>query len=252
MAAFGTAQAAAPAAVPQGTISFDYNYSDYGSGVHLDQIGGGGSAVLPLGSSPFSVQIDGGYHNLTLRGSSGNVTDGDVDGAISWRLPKGRAGLTVGYDAKTLAGTTLNFTNYGVYGEWYPIAPVTLGVKGGGVTLSAGGSTTGVYAGGEIVGYAMPNLALSASVDYTGFNGLSFSGGGVKAEYLVSQSIPISVFAGYTYTNIQSFGGIQSNTFSIGAKYYFGARGSTLVEHHRDGADNWGPSSIGQSLGFFF
>lgn len=250
---FSTANAAAPAPVPQATVAFNYSYVDLGSGIgHVNDLGGAVAGVLPLGTSHFSMQIDGAYNNLSQSGFS--ISDWSVDGALSWRGSRGRVGANVGYDTASVPGFgNFSTTTYGAYGEWYAADRITVGVKGGGVTLNAfGGSATGGYAGGQLVGYAMPDLALSAKVDYSGFSNGHIVSGGVKAEYLVSQSFPVSVFAGYTYSELNSFGSVRSNTFSVGAKYHFGAKGASLLDRQRDGVDDWGPNSSAQSILFVF
>jgi hypothetical protein len=244
---FGAASAEqSTAVVPSATVGVDYSYIDANHGLgHVNDYGVNGSGILPLGSN-FVVQGDAGYHNLQASGTS--VNNWTVGGSVAYTHALGRIGATVAYNAFDVSGANLNVTNYGAFGEWYVNDRATLGVKGGGATLSGSfggfglGNTTVGYAGGEALGYLTPDLSVSGSVDWAGKNGVNVTSGGVQGEYLISHQYPVSVFGGYTYTDLSGFGGgEQANTFSIGVKYYFGGNGS-LVEHQRTGIDNWGPA----------
>jgi hypothetical protein len=245
---------AAPASgvTPQVTVSADYSYVDLNHSLgHLNDGGAALAGVMPLGGSNFSLQGDVAYHNLSANG--GSVNNWSAGGALGWTYAIGRAGVAASYTGFDYSGAHADIGSYGVYGQWYPNDRVTVGVKGGAATVNANlgggfsGDTTFGYAGGELVGYISPDLTLTGSVDWAGRNGVNITTGGVQAEYLVSHSVPLSVFGGYSYTDIS--GAAQANTINVGVKYYFGGGGS-LVDHQRHGVDNWGPLATALRLIF--
>jgi hypothetical protein len=254
--ACGSAMAApAPPPAPQATISGDYSYLSTNVSRNINSFGGAISGVTPLGSSDFSLQGDGAYHYLTTSGV--NLNDYEADGALSWRNSVFRVGAAVAYSGfqsnNSGAHVNLNFVSYGVYGEWFANDSFTVGVKGGGATASGGGggigfgSTTLGYAGAEAVGYATPDVAISGSVDYLGGNGGNLTTAGAKVEWLVSRTTPISVFAAYTYDDLS---GVTANIFSVGAKWYIGGGSTSLVDHQRNGVDDWGPQPSARNVNF--
>ena len=123
-------------------------------------------AIAPFGGG-FSAQVDGGYQRV--RG----VNLYDVAGAACIDKAQGRVGVNVGYSRIDAGGgTTISATNYGVYGEYYLNQQVTLGLRGGGDTVSVtGASRTGGYVGGETVAYVAPDIALSATGGYVDVSG---------------------------------------------------------------------------------
>jgi len=106
------------------------------------------------------------------------------------------------------------------------------------------GSTSGGYAGGEVVAYATPDFDLQGHVDYVGVNRGDQTTLGARAEYLISHSVPLSAWVGYDYATLRG-GGLSenANTLSVGLRYYFGG-GGTLVQRQRSGVDGWGPSPV--------
>ena len=67
----------------------------------------------------------------------------------------------------------------------------------------------------------------------------------IDAEFLVSQTFPLSIFGGYTFTDFKASENANNplllegmddnaNTFFIGVRYYMGGMGS-LVDMHRNG-----------------
>lgn len=238
---YGVANAdpAASGIVPQATVSADYSYVDVNHSFgHLNVGGVGLSGVMPLGSSAFVLQGDAAYHNLSADGYS--INNWNAGGSVAWTSAMGRVGLAGSYTGYEVSGSHADIGSYGVYGEWYPNDRFTVGVKGGGATVSGafGGDSTFGYAGGELVGYVTPDLTLTGTVDWAGRDGTNITTGGVQAEYLISHSLPLSVFGGYSYTDYSGFA--AANTVNVGIKYYFGGGGS-LNEHQRHGVDNWGP-----------
>ena len=114
---------------------------------------------------------------------------------------------------------------------------LTLGLKGGGLS---GSNVSSTYGGGEIVGYATPNVAISGTIDGLTTNHVNFASYGLRGEILPAPATPISLFGGYTY---QTIGPIHFNVYSLGLKIYFGGpKDATLVERHRSGVETWGAS----------
>lgn len=248
------ADPAAPASsdtsvVAQGVIGGDYSYTSFNQGGgHANIYGGELGGIIPFGSD-FSGQVTGGYHRLD--GSGFGVNDWNVAGTVSWNQPWGRLGANVGYTNAGASGANVNATNYGAYVEYYAGDRATLGLRGGGTTLSANafgmgsGSETGGYVGGQLLGYLMPDLALRGTVGYVGVSGGHQTTAGVRGEWLISEATPISAWVGYDYADFGGGGGsdLVGNTVSVGLKYYFGGSGS-LQHHQRTGEDDWGPAPL--------
>ena len=164
--------------------------------------------------------------------------------------PLGTRRVNVGYTNASLLGASASVTNYGAYVEGYG-DQYTVGARGGGATISANalgvgsGSQTGGYAGGEAIGYLMPDFAVRATVGYVGFSVGNQWTAGVHGEYLFSETVPISGWVGYDYASLGSggLGSVQGNVFSVGLKYYLGGSGS-LVHRQRTGEDDWGPAAL--------
>jgi hypothetical protein len=228
-----------------GTLQGQYSNISAGSGGGSANVWGGeGSGAFDLGWSGLKVQVDGGYQGVSFSGS-GSVDDWNVDGAFYWQGHQGRIGGTVGYNGFSGSGAgTFNVTNYGGFAEWYAAPMFTVGVKGGGASASDGGfgSGTATYVGGEAVFYAFPNLALNGNVDYfsAGNAGGNITSYGGTAEWLFSESVPVSVYGGYTYSDFSGGGGHLS-TWTVGLKFYLNGNGaSTLADRQRTGNANWG------------
>lgn len=227
-----------------GTLQGDYSNLTAGSGGGSANIWSGqGSGAFDLGWSGLKVQADGGYSSLEV--SSGpTLNDWNIDGALIWQGMQGRLGATVGYNSISFSGETIDQTNYGGFGEWYAGHMFTVGIKGGGENLTASGTHLNADTfGAEGVFYVMPDLALNADFDYLSIDHENVSEYGAKAEWLVSETTPISIYGGYTYTDLSSGGGHLS-TWMIGAKFYFNGNGaSTLVDRQRSGNASWGTST---------
>jgi len=227
---------------PSGTIGAGYNYTTTpGFSGHIDDWNVNGSLAAPI-TSNITLQGDASYDNFSESGSSFHLTQ--VSGSGFWQGAKGRLGLTAGYNEFGASGFSFHFENYGAFGEFYATDKFTMGLKGGSLT---GSGLNATYVGGEVIGYPMPNLALSGTIDYAGVSGSHINTYGAKAEYLVSETTPISVTGGYVYTDLG--GGFHLNTWMIGAKFYFGGKGS-LVDHQRSGAETWGTKQ--SALTFLF
>ncbi|MGH6871017.1 MAG: hypothetical protein ACREHE_05865 [Rhizomicrobium sp.] len=229
-------------AMPASAANFDGVFSgDYS---HLDASGGGGGSANEWGASgsgafglgtDWAGEIDGGYHNLSSSGA--NVDVWNIDGAVMWRGAQGRIGALVGYNDGSGGGLDVHATNYGAFGEWYA-SNFTLGLKGGG--FSANHSVDGDYAGAGVTGYITPNLSLSGDYDYTHFKGLGNENDySATAEWMFSQTTPVSVYASYTNSKI-SGGGPTINTWTIGIKLYTDPMPGTMEDRQRNGAATWG------------
>jgi len=236
--------AAVALAAPASAAGFDGVLS--GDYAHLDANGGGGSANSWgvsgggfFGFAPdWGAQVDGGYHHVD--GSGLSVNDWNVDGSIQWRGMWGRVGGVIGYNSNDAGGGgSIDVTNYGGFVDWYASHSITVAVKAGGFNANHG--VDGDYAGAQLTGYATPDLALSVSYDYTH---LQHAGNendwGLQAEWLVSETTPVSIYAGYTNSKIGG-GGPTINVWGGGVKFYMDQPGPvTLVDRQRSGAETYG------------
>jgi len=211
-----------------------------------------GSFATPLSDSGINLEGDAGFDRLS--DSVGANTVWNLGATGFWSNDTFRAGATVNYtDVKFGSDSgSINFVNYGAFGEFF-LDSFTLGAKGGG--FSGSDSLNGTYVGGEAVGYAMPDLAFSGTVDYTklnlstvDFNETDFT---VQGEWLFSEETPLSIYGGYTHT---SFTGAQSgdgNTVFVGIRFYFNPTGTaSLEQRQRTGSVGWGAAfqPLGASL----
>ena len=116
-------------------------------------------------------------------------------------LSPGSLLLTVNYYHTDIVGFGLNVTNYGAGGEYYFGPEFTVAVKGGGnnVEVDHLGHDNGGYVGGQLQWYIMPNLSLSGAVDYADIKLFNTTSETVKGEWLVSESMPVSVYGGYQH-----------------------------------------------------
>jgi len=230
-----------------GAFSGDYSSVDC-SGCGSNNIWGiNGSGAFGFGSSQVGAQIDGGYHRFS--GDIGNANIWTVGGSVFWGPQWGRVGGTLGYaSADCGSGCQINTFTYGPFVEGYLGNYVTLGAHGGGFSVDAFSTTnTGTYIGGGITGYAIPDLALSGTIDYSSINSFNATTYGVGAEWLVSRMVPISIFGGYRNTQLSGGGGHIDQWF-VGARFYVGAPGMSLVDHNRNGTLGWVGNGLGSPL----
>jgi len=230
-AAFATS---AMAADPSGSIGAGYGYTDAnGGGGHLNDWNVDGSVYVPVADAKWAVQIDANYHGLSASGGGGSLHADNASASAMWNQSWGRIGATIGTnDIGGGGGSSTSFQNYGAFGVFYPSSQLNIGIKAG--QLSASGSHIDYY-GGEVVGYATPNVALSASVDNVHQSGTDFTSYSVGGEW---QPTAQPWTAALTYDNTKSFG-TTLNTYGIRLKWYFGA-GSNLAQRQREGAETWG------------
>jgi len=239
--------AASPALADfNGTLQGDYsNLSSNQGGGSANVWGGQGTGEFGLGMGGLSAQVDTGYHDATASGGGGSLNDWNIDGDLFWLGSMGRIGAAVGYQDLSGDGVSGHLTNYGGFAEWYAGHWLTIGVKGGGLDASAGfgggsGSSSGSYIGGEALVYPMHDFALSGTIDYFSISsGGNLTNYGVNAEWLVSETMPVSVYGGYTRTEISDGGG-GLNTWMIGVKLYLNGNGATTLEdRQRSGTVGW-------------
>jgi len=208
-------------------------------------------------------QLDANYTSRSADEASQILWN--LGGSMWWGGAQSRFGININYETLTDFGS---LTNGGVFAEWY-LGNFTIAGKGG--WLFGGGTPNGGrgnYLGGQVGGYFIPNLWIGGSATWSDLvSGSTGVGGGVvpppcfgptcgrrdftetnytiDAEFLVSDTFPISVFGGYTFTdwkysenvsnpNLADEFDFNTNTFFIGVRYYLGGMG-TLAEVHRNG-----------------
>jgi len=222
-----------------GTLSGSYssmNFSGSGSGGSANLWSGEGQAAFGLGMNNLAAEFDGGYHNLSSHGSNDSLDIWNLGGHLFWAPAEGRLGATLQYEG--LNGADTHLTQYGAFGEYYLSNMVTLGLNGGGWSGSSdvfGTGGDGTYIGGGGSVYLMPDLALTGQITYFGDSGAHLTNYSATGEWLVSEDTPISVYGGYTYSDISNVGG-HLNQWVIGVKFYTDGNGTALVDKHRNGA----------------
>lgn len=213
-------------------------YSHIGSDLpDINSWGVNGAAKLGIVDSGFNVEIDLGHNHASVAGISSNQWN--VGGALFYKAEEFRSGINLNYAEAKAAGIKGHVINYGAFGEYFASDMFTLGLKAGGFGGALGGfgvSAHGLYVGAGVTGYVMPNLGLSASLNFTNVNSLfQETDLGVQGEYLISEEIPVSGFAGYTYSDISNGGG-NAHTVFVGLRLYTNTvGGTTLVERQRNG-----------------
>jgi len=246
---FSPAMAAAPMGFA-GTVGASYGQVDCdGCDDSSDAWGIAGSGAFGFGGA-FGAQIDVGYSSIEETDLFG------IGGSAFWAPAMGRLGATVSWQTteEDVFGVDIDVDGltYGVFGEYYLGNILTIGAKGGGVNINfdAGGvdeDQSGSYIGAALTGYIMPNLAIQGDVLFTGTD--DFFGTGedldsttftIGAEYLVSEMVPIAIFGAYSMGNVEIAGtDVDTDKWTIGARFYFGSGGPTLVDKHRHGTLHW-------------
>jgi hypothetical protein len=208
----------------------------------------GGHAAMPLSDLPnLNFQADASYQHTWASHMSQETWN--FGGSGFWAGMDGRAGLNFNYLTATHSG---HITNGGAFGEYY-FGSVTAMAKGGWV--SSGGSGFGGhgnYLGGAGEFYVMPDLGLTAGVQWaqvvTGFgcqtcgrSGVNSTVWEVNGEWLVVDDYGVSVYLGYAHDNVRVAGNdANANVWHIGLRWYFG--GGSLIDHQRNGNLNpWLP-----------
>jgi len=211
-----------------------------------------GSIAMPLSDSGINLQGDVGFDRLSDSVGANTVLNLGATGF--WAADMFRVGATVNF-ADVRYGTnsgSLNFVNYGAFGEFF-LDSFTFGAKGGG--FSGSHNFSGAYAGGEVLGYAMPDLAFSGMVDYAKMDisplDIKETDLTAQGEWLVSERVPLSIYGGYTHTSFAGIGIDNANTIFVGVRFYFNPRGTeTLEDRQRKGSVGWGAAF--QPLGAHF
>jgi len=221
-----------------GTLSASYASDTDGGSGDLWNINGSFTGMF---GANWGGEVTGGYHNIS--GGGADLDIWNVGGSLFWAHMSGRLAATVNYYSTSSSGLDLNVTNYGVGGEWYAGPNFTVAVKGGGNTVDVSGfggsaNDSGGFAGGMLQFYPMPNLSISGSVDYAEQFGGHATSETVKAEWMFSQSMPLSIYGGYEHADVGSSGfGADGNFFFVGLKFYMnGPNGGTLVDRQRNGS----------------
>ncbi|HEX3483662.1 MAG TPA: hypothetical protein VHT51_01290 [Micropepsaceae bacterium] len=200
-----------------------------------------GQAAFGLGQygmQDLAAEFDGGYHSLS-NGSAGNLDIWNAGGHLFWApAAPYRLGATLQYEGLSSGGFGTHLWQYGAFGEYYVNDMITLGLNGGawsGPHGSFGSGNSGGYVGGGATAYVMPDLALTGQINYFSGSNAHLTSYSAQAEYLVSETTPVSVFGGYTFTDVPGPGS-HINEWLIGVKFYTNGNGTTLVDKHRDGA----------------
>lgn len=233
----GTASASASGSSVSGAVDLGYSYTKLSNGGgHLNNWNGSGTALVDVGNG-LNFQVGSGGSHTSFSGV--RINTWKADGAIFWRDWAGAFGATVNYHALSGAftplgvGASAKFTDYGLFGDYYMTRDITLSAAGGAFS----GDIKGYYGGGGLTYYLKRNIAFTADGAYTKFRngGGHMTDFGAKLEYAPFVHVPVSMYAGYNYTDISGTSS-KLNTFSVGLTVYFdGGAGDALVEHHRNG-----------------
>lgn len=220
-----------------GAIDLGYGYTKVSKGGgHMNNWNGSGTALVDFGNG-MNLQVGSGGGRTTFSGV--DVNTWKIDGAIFWRDWAGAFGASVNHHSFSGAftplglGTSAKFTDYGVFGDYYMTEDITLSGAGGAFS----GDVKGYYGGGGLTYYLMRNVAFTADGSYVkirngGGHATDF---GAKLEYAPFARIPVSMYAGYDYTDLSGTSS-KLHTFSVGFTVYFdGGAGDSLVDHHRKG-----------------
>lgn len=211
-----------------GTATGQYLYLDVGGqGVSIKGIAGEGKFGLGAG---IHVQAQASYNYATLPGT--HLTNWSIGGAPYWESEMGRLGAVANYYKAQFLGLSGHTTTFGGFGEYFANPYFTFGLKGGGYA----GDVSGSYAGAQVTGYVFPDFAVTGAFSYIRVNRLaSQTNLSLQGEYLLSEDLPIAVFAGYVYGDVSNGGGTTHKGL-IGVRLYLNSDGySTLVDRQRHG-----------------
>lgn len=253
----GMALMAVPAAAATltgfaGTVETSYGQNDVDHGDNLKNWLLGGSVAGPLSDLPnLNFEFDASYDHNWRDHDSAEVWN--LGGSAFWANNDGRIGINANYLTQTHFGHS---TNYGAFGEWY-FGNITGMAKAG--WISNGGAPAGGhgnYLGAALSGYFIPDLALTAGVEWAqaltgqgcqtcGRTGQNETALQIAAEFLFSEDYGVSGFASYSHTTVHFTGdNFDDNAFRIGLRWYTG--GGSLMDRHRNGTLNpWLPGVMG-------
>lgn len=244
LAAFLAAPAWAAPRQPQEAgffASADYGHANASGGpdVSANTWGLGLGGQLPWAQTGIHIQLDGAYSSASADGVP-TVKTWNAGVEPYYAISQARFGVAIHYVGQQggLGYTNDTLYSYGAYGEWFATPGITLSAKSATIT---GGSERGALIGGKITGYLLRDLALSGIVEYEKEDRDNFETDlTVHAEYLLSESLPVSVFAGYTLASPSGVGSTDVNLFFVGLKIYADGRTSrTLVDRQRHGTLGW-------------
>jgi hypothetical protein len=226
--------AAAPIGVA-GVFSGQYTYTDVAN-TDVNTWSGHGQAAIGI-TPEFAGQIDGGYSRIDLGSGLSSADVFHVGGHAFWAPAMGRLGVTVNHQGVNYQFNSINYTQLGGFGEFYITDMLTLGMNAGGIMAAncvfKSACADGAYVSGGGTAYATPNLGITATVHYAEYLNFNYTTIGILGELLLSDQMPISVYAGYNYTDISSLTD-NASQFTIGFKFYTSGNGVTLVEKHRN------------------
>ena len=227
------------------TVGGEYSHSDVTTGGSFDTYGVDGAASVGFGDSDFAGQANVGYHHIDASGFNLNIYN--VGGSLFWAPTggalDGRAGATFNYDHFNTPLGNINVKNYGGFAQWYLNHTFTFSAKGGGFDASY--NIDGYYLGAQLKAYLCPNLAASGSIDHVKLNNFSTANETdytFEGEWMFSQEMPVSVYAGYVSTDLSGTSS-NLNTYLIGLRFYLDGNGATdLRDRQRSGTLGWAAS----------
>jgi hypothetical protein len=217
-------------------------WGQYGTGesdgYDADVWSGGGSAAFGVYQN-IHLQGDIAFHTSDIGGGD-SLDVWTFGGSAFWRGPNFAFGANIGNMSIEVDPIDFDVMNYGAFGEFYANQFITVYALGGGLDGDFG--FDGMYLGGGATGYVLPNASLSANISFADFDSSDSTEFGVAGEYMFSETLPVSVYAGYSYVDADAGDGV--NVWTIGMRFLFGAVGP-LVERDRTGAvRHTGPAAI--------
>ncbi len=183
-----------------GALTGGYDYSDV-KGVGNNAYTFGGQANYAVPDSHLNVQGLVSYSELrSQRVPLDTWTSG---GAITWRNDAYAFGVNGNYQTERAVGNNINYGTYGVFGEWYPVADLTLRARGGGISGGfAQFNKDGGYYGVGANYYVLPQLALKTDFSYTTLGSLHWTDFEIGPEYMPLEGVPVSLAADYTHEDV--------------------------------------------------
>lgn len=230
---------------------FAYGRARAGGVSDSDQYTGHGALLYTLDNPGFAFQLDGsGDFYFAIPHSPAHLWSAEA--SAFWRDAKGTFGVSGSYfsvdaPAAPIFRLAKSIESYGFFGEYYVFKDLTLQIRGGGTTGEFGLAS---YDGaGGLTYYDSPDLAFHTEYNFTAFtSGHDWTDVNSSVEYLPFSRTPVSLYAGYDYTNV-SHGGDLSTLF-VGVKYRFGAA-RALSDYQRSGPIEWtGSARPGANLKF--
>ncbi|HEY0283719.1 MAG TPA: hypothetical protein VGC27_13985 [Rhizomicrobium sp.] len=224
--AFAGAAYAGGADLPSGTLSAGYAYglNDGTSNIY----GANGTLQIPVDldwAAKTGFEAVGGYH----RPDSGGMDFWYLGGALYAGGEPGR--VAANYTYHNMAGQGIHA--YGAGAEWFVAPNATLAVRGGGLSRD---HIDGGYVGAQGTWYLIPDFALSAGVDHLSV-GYHETGETIQAEWLPSQTTPISIYAGYQHLD---YSVASADLIFAGVKLYLNGDGAaTLADRQRQGTNGY-------------